>query len=237
MEESAKDFTTFVCPFGRFRYRTMPFGLRNAPAIFQALMEKVLAGCVEYCSVYIDDVLVFSNSWTEHLHHVKEVLLALRKAGLTAKPFKCERGKSHLDYLGHRVGSGQVAVPESRVEAIESYRQPVTRRDLRAFIGTAGYYRRFIRDFAKFHAILSPSTSGKAPGTVQWTPEMLNAFHCLRHGLSEYVILNVPCVSDSFQLHTDASGVGVGAALHVIRSGSVLPVGFYSRKLKGAELR
>ncbi len=111
------------------------------------------------------------------------------------------------------------------------------RRDLRAFIGTVGYYRRFIRDFAKFHAILSPSTSSKAPGTVQWTPEMLNAFHCLRHGLSEYVILNIPCVSDSFQLHTDASGVGVGAPLHVIRSGSVLLVGFYSRKLKGAELR
>ncbi len=59
---------------------------------------------------------------------------------------------------------------------------------------------------------------------------MLNAFHCLRHGLSEYVVLNVPCVSDSFQLHTDASGVGVGAALHVIRNGSVLPVGFYSHK-------
>ena len=116
MEDEARDLTTFVFPWGKFKFNRMPFGLRNAPAIFQSLMETVLRKCNEFASVYIDDVLIYSNTWDEHLTHVQAVLEALGEAGLTAKPSKCQWEQQHLEYLGHQVGCGNVAVPAHRVE-------------------------------------------------------------------------------------------------------------------------
>ncbi len=231
------DLTTFVSPWGKYRFKRMPFGLKNAPAMFQSLMETVLKECLVFASVYIDDVLIYSSSWSEHLQHIEQVLVALKEAGLTAKPGKCQWGRCHLDYLGHRVGGGKVAVPWHRVQVMAEFRQPVTKRDLRAFLGSVGYYRRFIPNFAAHSALLTPATSGMAPVTVRWNQEMLGAFDHLRKSLCSHCVLTVPCVSDVFQLHTDASGVGVGCVLNVIRDGVEYPVAFYSRQLRGAEKR
>ena len=96
-------------------------------------MEKVLASCKGFARVFIDDVLVYSDSWEEHMNHITKVLSALCAAGLTAKSAKCQWGQKCLDYLGHRVGGGQLCVPEYRVQAMKDYLQPVTRKDLRAF--------------------------------------------------------------------------------------------------------
>ena len=116
METQSKDLTIFISPWGRFRFNHMPFGLRNVHAVFQALIEKVLSECAELSSVYNDEVLVYSDSWKDHLKHVKAVLQALRQAGLMAKPSKCQWGKQYLEFLGHRVGCGKVAVPQHRTE-------------------------------------------------------------------------------------------------------------------------
>ncbi len=149
--------------------------------------------------MYIDDVLVYSDNWKNHLQHVTHVLEALKQAGLTAKPGKCQWGRRHLDYLGHRVGCGRIAVPERRAQAMAEFRQPITKRDLRAFLGSVGYYQRFIPNFAEYSALLTPATSAKAPGNVRWSQEMLRAFHHLRKSLCNYC-LTVPCLSDGFQL-------------------------------------
>ena len=144
VEEGSKDITMLTCPWGRYRYNRMPFGLKNAPAVFQCLMEKVLKPCCEYAVVYIDDIIVFSKSWSEHVQHLREVLKVLRKAGLTAHPSKCAWGKRTVKYLGHVVGSVKVAVPEHRIEAMASYKHPVTKNNLRTFLGSVGCYRDFI---------------------------------------------------------------------------------------------
>ncbi len=237
MDDNSRDLTTFISPWGKFRFNRMPFGLRNAPATFQALMELVLKDCSSFASVYIDDVLVYSKDWAEHLQHLRLVLEALRKSGLTAKPSKCQWGCRHLDYLGHRVGGGKVAVPEHRVHAMAEFRQPTTKKDLRAFLGSIGYYRKFIPRFSDHSALLTPATSGTAPGKVVWSQEMLDAFQSLRKSLCNHCVLTVPSVSDTFQLHTDASGVGVGAVLNVIREDVEHPVAFFSRQLRGPERR
>ena len=116
----------------------MPFGLKNALAVFQALMEKVLSSCKDFSAVYIDDILIFSNSWSEHLCHVRKVLHALRQAGITAKPEKRQWSRSYIDYLGHRIGCGKIAVPRQREVAMAEFKRPITRKDLRSFMGSEG---------------------------------------------------------------------------------------------------
>ncbi len=237
MDEDSKQYTTFVCPFGKFCFKRMPFGLKNAPAVFQAAVEQVLSECKAFSTNYIDDILIYSECWDDHVVHIRLVLEALRGAGLTVKRGKCEWGGRYIDYLGHRVGCGQLAVPDHRVAALRDFRQPKTQKDLRAFLGSVGYYRKFIVGFANLSAILTPATSSTAPRVVQWTQEMEAAFCELKCVLANHVVLNVPQAEDQFILHTDASGVGVGAVLNIIKNGVEVPVAFYSRQLRGAELR
>ena len=167
MEEGSKAKTAFITPFGKFAFERMPFGLRNAPAAFQRTMEEVLRGCYMYASPYIDDILIFSQNGVEHVHHLREVLKALGRSGLTIKEDKCEFGKTHLEYLGHLIGNGELAVPKHRATAMANYRLPKTKKQLRSFLGAASYYRRFIVNFANYSSKLSPDTSKYAPGVVQ----------------------------------------------------------------------
>ena len=141
--------TAFVCPWGKYEYRRMPFGLWNAPTVFQLLMEKVLADHCEYARTYIDDIIVFSKDWESHLHHIRKVLSALSSAGLTANPTNCEWGGRQMLYLGHMVGSGKLSVPRDRAEAMANFQWPVTKRGLRSFLGSVSYYRRFIPRIAE----------------------------------------------------------------------------------------
>jgi len=135
----------------------MPFELRNAHAGFQTLMEKVLKYCSSFALVYLD-VLINSNTKQDHLVHTRKVLAALRAISLTAKPAKCQWGRKQLEYLEHQVGCGNIAVPQHQVEDIAQYRLPSTKNDLRTFLGSIGCNRRFIQDFAKHSALLTPAT-------------------------------------------------------------------------------
>ena len=237
VEETSVDKTAFISPFGKFSFKRMPFGLKNAPAVFQRTMEEVLRGCYHCSAPYIDDILVFSKDGKEHEGHLREVLDALGSHGLTIKKNKCEFGRTRLEYLGHLIGGGQVAVPRHRATAMKDFRQPRTRKDMRSFLGAMSYYRRFIKDFANYSGILSPSTSKSAPNVVDWSSEMLDAFNKLKGVLVSVCVLTIPSQEDVFTLHTDASGLGVGATLNVVRKGEEFPVGFYSRQLQGAEKR
>ena len=229
--------TTFVSFVGKFMFKRMPFGLANAPAIFQRVMERALEGCYEYSAPYIDDVLVFSGSVEDHRLHLEEVVKALCKAGLTIRKSKCVFGRRSVEYLGHRIGSGCLAVPEHRVTAMKEYLLPHSKRQLKAFLGAASYYRQFVYQFVWYSAALSPSTSLSAPAVVDWDDNKLKAFNHLRVSLCTMCVLTIPSSEDVFCLHTDASASGIGATLNVIRQGKELTVSFFSRQLQGAQNR
>ena len=106
--EESKEKTAFTTPFGLYEFNVMPFGLHNAPATFQRLMNRVLEGCQEFALAYIDDVVVYSKSWEEHLQHLHKVFSCLQHAGLTLKLRKCQFGKSKVHYLGHIIGNGEI---------------------------------------------------------------------------------------------------------------------------------
>ncbi len=227
MNEGSQELTFFCCPAGRYMFVRMPFGLKNAPAIFQSILENVLRPVSDVCSNYIDDQL------GRHLKDLVRVIECLGKAGLVVKRKKCEFGHKFMSYLGHQVGCGKVAVPEAKVKAMAEYGRPVTKKQLRSFLGSVGYYRSFVDGFSKLSSVLTQATSLASPHRINWTQGMDEAFWKLRVSLCSRVV--VPVCSDSFVLYTDASGRGIGTCLHVSRDNEELPGAFYSRQLRGAE--
>ena len=233
--EEEKKKTAFISQFGKYEFNRMPFGLKNAPAIFQRLMENVLRGCYDWAAPYIDDILVFSQNGIIHTQHLRLVVKALSENGLTLKLEKCIFGKTHLEYLGHFIGCGTVAVPENRASDMANYIRPRTKKQLRSFLGAASYYRRFVKNFAHFSAHLTPSTSKFSPNVVVWVDAMVEAFDQIKVSLVNICVLTIPCQGDMFSLHTDASSLGVGATLNVLREEDELPVAYFSRQLQGAQ--
>ena len=233
--EQDRSKTAFMSPWGKYEFIRMPFGLRNAPSTFQRCMNGVLQGLEDFSSAYIDDIVVFSRTWEEHLAHLKQVLDRLRKFHLTAKPSKCEWGAQSLLYLGHAVGLGKISVPEARVAALRNFRKPVTKADLRAFLGTIGYYRRFVPQFSQRAVPLTEATKKAAPNVLAWSDSMYDAFVYLCNVLSDVSVLFIPHMSDKFLLQTDASTKGIGAVFSVVRDGEEFPVGYYSKKLTKCE--
>lgn len=134
MKDSDVEKTAFCSSWGKFAFTRM-FGLRNAPATFQRHMDEVLSGSESFAGAYIDDVVIFSKDWPEHLQHLRETLTRLRGNGLTAKPSKCVWGAAEITYLGHTVSKGRLSVPECRVTVLREFKRPLTKTDLRAFLG------------------------------------------------------------------------------------------------------
>ena len=223
--------TAFVTPFGLYQFTVMPFGLQGAPATFQRLMDRVIQGLGEYSAAYLDDLIVFSHSWTEHLSHLRSVFERLRAAGLTAKAKKCQLGMSQCVYLGHIVGNGQVSPETSKLEAVCSFDIPKTKKQVRVFLGLTRYYRRFIPNYSSIAAPLTDLTKNTEPNTVKWTEGCEGSFQKLKECLCKAPILYSPNFTKPFILQTDASDRGTGAVLsQKDDEGHDHPVAYYSRK-------
>ena len=230
--EESRPLTAFVTPFGQYQFRVMPFGLSGAPATFQRLMDQVKRGLEEFCAAYLDDVVLFSTTWEDHLTNVRMVLGRLRQAGSTAKPRKCQFGMAECVYLGHVVGGGVVRPLPSKVDAVASFPVPKTKKEVRTFLGLSGYYRRFIPEYARIATSLTDLTRKSAPNCIRWTSECQEAFQQLKVLLCSGPVLKSPDFSREFVLQTDASERGVGAVLSQVDDlGEDHPVAYYSRKL------
>jgi len=221
--------TAFVCHRGKFEFSRMPFGVRNAPAVFQQLMDEVLREESSLCSPYMDNIVVYSDNWEEHLKHIRVVLGRLKEAGLTANPKKCYWGGSTIEFLGHHVGGGRMALPAHRAEALSQYTRPTTKKGLRAFLGSIGFYRRYVQWLASQTAILTPHTSKAAPSKVVWTEEGERAFMSICANISECCSLCIPLPGDVFSILSDALGLGIGGVLQVWRDEQWEAAAFFSR--------
>ena len=183
--------TAFATSRGKYEYTTMPFGLKGAPAAFQRTMDQLLGG-LPFASAYIDDVVVFSQTWKDHLNHLRIVLTKLTEAGLTVKLGKCSFAKKNVSFLGHLVGQGRISPQESKTMAIKNFQKPRTKKDLRAFLGLAGYYRRFVPDFSATTACLSDLTAKKLPDILKWEDQHQKAFDHIKRQLAEGPTLTAP---------------------------------------------
>ncbi len=138
----------------------MPFGLKNAPSTFQKLVDDLFDGTSEFVVAYIYNIIVYSETWEEHQTHLEEAFSQIKEARLTLRPDKCLIGKNSCEFLGHNVGSGTIRPLEAKVTAIHEFVQPVTKSDVRAFVGLTGYYRRFIRNCVARTVSLTDSLGG-----------------------------------------------------------------------------
>ena len=216
----------------------MPFGLQGAPAMFQRMMDQLIQGAHNFTAAYLDDLVIYSTTWEDHLHHLQSVLLKLRKAGLTAKPSKCQYGMQQCVYLGFIVGGGVLQPEVDKLQAIQQLPIPQTKRDVRAFLGITGYYRKFIADYATVAAPLTDLTKKNVPNKVVWTTQCAQAWKHLKDVLCSSPVLRSPDFSSQFILQTDASDRGVGAVLSQRdNNGTDHPIAFFSKKLLARELR
>lgn len=229
LAETAKKKTAFITPGRKYQFTRMPFGLKNAPATFQRLMDGILGG-LEYAAAYIDDVVVASDTWDNHLIHLQEVLGRIAQAGLKVKKLKCVFGRAEVSFLGHRLGKGKVHPQVAKVEAVRNFTKPTTKKALRGFLGLVGYYRRFVPDFASNSATLTDATGKKHPDTLQWNDKMTTEFEYLRNSLSERTQLHTFDPQRETDLHTNASDRGIrGILLQVDKEGREVPIAYFSR--------
>ena len=156
MKDSDVPKTAFICHRGKFEFLRMPFGVRNAPAVLQELMQTLLNTHKAFSTAYMDDVVIFSDNWEDHLRHIDMVLTTLRQAGLTANPKKCRWGGQSIEFLGHQVGAEKVSMPEHRVQALSNYTRPSTKKGLQAFLGSTGFYRRYVSQLANYISVITP---------------------------------------------------------------------------------
>ncbi|KAK7095859.1 hypothetical protein V1264_005220 [Littorina saxatilis] len=236
LKESDKCKTSFSAPSGQYQFRTMPFGLKTAGAVFSRSMRQILSPLGLRCvHNFMDDILIATRSWSQHLAALRAVLERLVEVNMAARPKKCFLGFKQISFLGHQVGSGKVWPEEDKVERVKNATRPENKRQLRAFLGLAGYYRRFIPNYAAVALPLTDLTKKKSPEKIPWDDSCERAFTTLKNRLSSFPVVLLPDDKLPFVLRTDASGTALGAALLQDQGNGLQPVAYASKKLSPAE--
>ncbi|KAL2087962.1 hypothetical protein ACEWY4_016790 [Coilia grayii] len=230
----ARRAVAFCSRKGLFEWNIMPFGLCNAPATFQRLMDHVLVGLQwEICLVYLDDVIILWSDVEQMLHHLSQVFDRLRQANLKLKPGKCCLFHREVGYLGHIVSAHGVATDPQKILKIQERPVPTSVSEVCQFVGLASYYRRFVRDFAAVACPLYELT--KKNSSFRWTPLCQEAFEKLKNLLTSAPILGFPRDSGELILDTDASNVGIGSVLSQVQDGEERVLAYGGRRLSTTE--
>ena len=237
--------TGIITPFGLYVFPRTPFGLKNAGQDFQRLMDSIL-GDIPRVYVYIDDILVASETPEQHLEDLKTVFKVLSENGLVVQRSKCVMGKSSLEFLGYQVDSGGIAPLPSKVESIRTVPAPTTIKELQRFLGMVNYYRRFIKRAAHhlhplFNALKGPpkkkgEKKKPKPKTLTWNEELQKSFEAIKEALAAATLLHHPRPNAPLALTTDASKFAIGGVLEQLGSKGWEPLSFYSAKLEDHQI-
>jgi transposase InsO family protein len=235
VEPADRDKTAFVCREGMFRYKTTPFGLCNAGATCQRLMDLVTSGLAyEICLAYVDDVIIFSSTVLQHFERVRLVFERFKAAGLKLKPSKCFFFQRSVSFLGHVVSGDGIGADPEKIRAVAEWPTPTCVRDVRAFVGLASYYRRYVKGFAGTAASLTALFSPNKQ--FVWTQKEQDAFDSLKSALTKPPILTMPRPDGLITLDTDASNFSIGAVLSQNQDGEERVIAYASRKLSRTEM-
>ena len=234
IEESSKRYTAFITHDGVFEYNRMPFGLANSPACFMRLMTRVLQGLMwETCLVYLDDIIIFSSDFTEHLHRLRQVFERIRSANLAIKSKKSNFLCEEIQFLGHLITPHGILPLPAKVESIKTFPRPTNAKEIQSFLGLVGYYRKFIEGFS---VIAGPLLNLTRHGVdFIWTDKCEKAFIALRDALQSPPVLAYPEYDQPYILETDASNYSVGFILSQRQEGRIRPIAYSGKRLNDAQ--
>ena len=235
MAVESKDATTFASQFGAYRWKVMPFGLTGGPASWQRFINDLLWEYLnDFCTAYLDDILIYSTSIKEHRQHVRKVLTKLREARIQADVDKCEFHVTETKYLGLIISVDGIKMDPAKVDAIKQWDSPTCVREVRSFIGFCNFYRRFIRDFSKIAGPLNTLT--KKDVKFAWTEECELAFQGLKQRVIETPILSHFDPSKQCHVETDSSDyISAGVLSQEDDNGILHPVAYFSKRMVPAE--
>lgn len=237
LDDESKPKSAFVCRRGLFEFVRMSFGLCNAPSTIQRLMDSVLAGLKwQICLVYLDDIIIFSHSFQQHLHDLRLVFSRLRQAHLSINLKKCHFASKEISYLGYRITSDGLKTDPAKIQAVSAFPRPTNPDTLRSFLGLAGYYRSFIRGFSTIASPLNALLHKDA--SWQWSSQHEQAFQALKTALVTTPVLCYPDFSQPFELHTDGActaGIGVMLCQRDPSNNRVHAIAYASGSLSPAE--
>ena len=239
MDEESRKYTAFACEMGFYQFKVLPMGLTNACATFQRMMDQVLNGLIGViCFVYLDDVIVFSDSDDKHVEHVKTVIERLKNANLKIKLGKCEFAVRKIEYLSHIIQGGMITPNPKKVAHVKNMEPPKTIRRLKGFLGYSSYYRKYIKSYS---SIASPLTRNTIRTKyLKWNGDCQISFDNLKEILSSDLVLQLPNFDKPFRLDTDACNYGIGASLEQPSNDDInlwKPVAFYSKHLSETQQR
>ena len=231
--------TAFSSHLGLYEYKVMPFGLCNAPATFEAMMETLLADLVwKKCLVYLDDVIVFGKTFLDCAANLEEVIHRIQANGLKLKPKKCHLFKKSIAYLGRVISTTGVEADPDKLKAVEEWVTPKSPKEIRSFIGFCSYYRDFIPGYSRVSfpmQALAHWTPGKKGERFPWGEEQDRSFSKVKALFRETPVLRYPTAEGHFILDTDASNESIGAALSQIQEGREVPLAFASNSMNKAQ--
>ena len=237
VEAKSRELMAVSTPAGLYQPTVMPFGVKNAPGSFQREMRRVLRGRLNKgVFVFIDDIIVYSRTEKEHLELVDWVLSRLEAEGYYANPAKCAFLRAEVNFLGHVVNRAGVSMQQHKVEAVRNWPVLKSVKDVRAFLGLAGFYRRFVRDFSRIAQPLTDLTQIADHKWWSWGPTEQKAFDALKQAMTAAPVLAHPDPQRQWIVQTDASGLAIGGVLSQKQADdTVRPVAFWSHKLDSAE--
>lgn len=234
--EEDRPKTAFVTPDGHYEWLRMPFGLINAPATFQRLTDALLAGIKwQYCAGYLDDIVIWSDTFEDHLQHVEEIFSRMARAKIQLRAPKCNLFQREVKCLGSIVNEKGISMDPKRVKAMQELPVPTNKDMLRSALGTLGYYQKFIPFFAIIANPLTRMTREK--NLFEWGPEAQAAYDALKQAILKNAVLAIPKADVPYILDTDACAEGIAAVLSQVENGIERPIIFLSRKLKDTETR
>ncbi|UYV80576.1 K02A2.6-like, partial [Cordylochernes scorpioides] len=233
-EPTDREKTAFITPDGLFEFKVMPFGLCNAPRTFERMMDNLLKGLRwTICLCYLDDVFIFADNFPDHLRRLEVVLNCFKRAGLKLNPGKCYFGASNIKILGHQVDKDGIRPDDDKIKAVSQFPIPKNLQHLRSSLGLSSYYRRFIKNYAD---IARPLNSLLSKGTkFQWNTDQERAFQKLKNALTSKPVLGHFDDDAPTELHTDASGYGIGAVLARKKGNGEKVIAYASRTLLKSE--
>ncbi len=235
LSESSKYLTGFSTPFSLYNFKRIPFGLHCGSGLLSGYLDKVLGDIkFKYVLNYVDDLIIYSQSHSEHLDHLREVITRLKEANLTVKPSKVMFAAEEISYLGYLVSHNTIALDPERTKAITSFPLPKSVRSLSRFIGMVSYFSKFIPNYASICANLNDMR--KKGAKFKWDEEKQVSFDKLKEAIANPPVLRMANFDKEFILQCDASGVGCGACLFQEYEGERYPIAYYSRKFSKGEL-